>query len=274
MRFFLTLVFLAALAGLRADELRPATPDETALLKDALKNSRQDTDHWAYTETTRQKIGIGKTPKGETIVRFDPSKPYSEQYTPFKIEGREPTDKERKKYREKGERRGENLSRAAARAADPTVPDQPVAPSTKSRKNTEVKPDTDHPRVVRVENDRVLYDVPLVSNAKDFPVDKVEVRAVVNQATRQIEHASFRIKESFRVKVVAKVKAGEGSIDFAVVDPKFGPVMTAANGTFGASLLLVPVNATFASTRTDFQRVKPYNERLQVKLGPLELLDF
>jgi hypothetical protein len=275
MRFLLSCVLLALVPTLRAaEELRAATPEEAALFKAALKNTEQDTDRWAYTETTRQKIGLGKTPKGETIVRFDPSKPYSEQYTPIQIEGREPTEKERKKYREKGERRGENITKAAARAADPTIPDKPVVEGAKRRKDTQVKPDVEHPRVVGVDQDLITFDVPLTTNSPDFPVDKFEVRAVVNQKTRHVEHASFRIKEAFRMKLVAKVKAGEGSIDFAVIDPKYPPVMTAASGTVGASLLLVPLNATFASTRTDYQRVKPYNERLQVKLGPLELLDF
>ncbi len=274
MRFFLSLLLLAAAAGLRADDLRPASADEVALFKAALKNSQQDPEHWAYTETTAQKIGIGKKPKGETVVRFDPSKPYSDQYTVLKFEGREPSDKERKKYREKGERRGEGLARAAARAADPATPDQPVLAPVKKKKDREVKADVDHPRIVRVEDGRLVYDIPLTSNMADFPVDKVELRAVVNQATRQVEHASFRIKESFRLKLVAKVKAGEGSVDFTVIDPKYGAVMTSATGNVGASLLLVPINVTFTSTRTDFQRVKPFNERLQVKLGPLELLDF
>lgn len=274
MRFFPILLLLLALPVLRADELRPATPEEIALFKDAMKNTRQDTGRWAYTESTQQKVGVSKKLKGETVVRFDPSKPYSQQYTPIKIEGREPTERELKKYREKGEKRGEGLARAAAAATDPAVPPPPVEPKPDRKKNMEVKPDLDHPRVAGIENGRITFDVPLVSNQRDFPVDKIEVRAVVNQSTRQVEHASFRIKESFRVKLVAKIKAGEGSIDFTVVDPKYPPVMTAANGTFGASLLLVPLNATFISTRTDFQRVKPYNERLQVKLGPLEMLDF
>lgn len=30
----------------------------------------------------------------------------------------------------------------------------------------------------------------------------------------------------------------------------------------------------FTNTRTEWERVKPYNDRLKVKLGPLEVLDF
>lgn len=273
-RFLSLALFLGLAAALRAeDRIRPATADEVVLLKEALKNTQQEPEHWAYTETTAKKIGIGKKPKGETVVRFDPSQPYGGQFTPLKVEGRAPSERDLKKYRERGEKRGEGLARAAARAADPTTPEAPAKPVDPSKKKKEMKADLEHPRIVREEEGRLVYDLPLVANTQDIPVDKFELRLVVNRATRQVEHGTARVLESFRVKIV-KVKAGEGRVDFAVVDPKFGPVMTAASGNVGASLLFVPVNATFASTRTEFRRVKPFNERLQVKLGPLELLDF
>lgn len=270
MRFFLLLILGCAATLAHADGFRPATADEVVLFKEAMKNSRQDTEHWAYTETTTKKIGVTKKMKGETVVRFDPSKPYSQQYTLLKYEGRDPTEKERKKYREMGERRGESL----ARAANPAAIDEPTPSMRKKHKDTEIKPDLDHPRIASEENGRLVYDLPLISNTNDVPVDKIELRVAVNTVTRHVERASFRVKDSFRMKVVAKVKAGEGSVEFAVIDPKYGPVMTAASGNVGGSLLLIPLNANFTSKRTDFQRVKPYNERLQVKLGPLELLDF
>jgi hypothetical protein len=40
------------------------------------------------------------------------------------------------------------------------------------------------------------------------------------------------------------------------------------------SLLLVSVASRTEARRTDFKRVKPYSERLKVKLGPLQVLDF
>ena len=275
---FLPLILLVCSAVLRAEEsLRPATPDEVALFKEAMKNSQQDTEHWAYTETIAKKIGIsGKLP-GETIVRFDPSKPWPEQYTPLQVDGKPPTEKQLKEYRERGEKRGRAITkRAELAAADPAAGTVPVAPgpATAGKRERGMKADTDHPLVVSDDGETIVFEVPLIDQGTGVPGDKVEIRAVVAKAARQIRHASLRIKESFRVKLVAKVKAGEGSIDFSVVDPKYGPVMTAASGSFGASLLLVPVNGAFASKRTDWQRVKPYNERLQVKIGPLELLDF
>ena len=89
-RFFaVVLTFATVVASAFAAEAVPraASTAEIALLKDAMKGSAQDTEHWAYTETTRIQDKKGKKFE-ETIVRFDPSKPYAEQYTPLKIDGK------------------------------------------------------------------------------------------------------------------------------------------------------------------------------------------
>ena len=245
---------------------RPATPDEIALFKDAIKNSEQEPEHWAYTETTVSKFSKNGD-KGATVVRVDPSKPYAEQFVPLQIDGKPPTAKQLKKYRERGEKHGEQLAKAEAPAADP------AAPAPKTGKEKSLKLDLEHPLVISSDGENCIYRVPLVDHGTGVPPEKIEVSVVVHKASRQVRHAAMRVLESFRVKVVAKIKEGEASIDFAVVDPRFGPVMTAVNGTFGVSLVFVPVNAVFQSKRTDWQRVKPYNERFGVKIGPLKALD-
>jgi hypothetical protein len=96
MRLFISLILLGLAAGLRAVEpSRPATSEEVVLFKEAIKNTTQDTEHWAYTETTVFKSTKGKV-REETVVRFDPSKPWPEQYTPLKIEGQPPTARQLK----------------------------------------------------------------------------------------------------------------------------------------------------------------------------------
>lgn len=271
MRLFISLILLGLAAGLRAeDPSRPATAEEVVLFKEAIRNTTQDTEHWAYTETTVMKSTKGKV-RAETVVRFDPSKPWPEQYTPLKIEGKAPTGKQLEKYRERGEKRGERLARTAG-PADATVPDKPAA--QEPEKGRKVTLDLDNPRVLKDEGDRLIYEAALKATAKDIPVDKFEVRLVVSKPARQVRHISLRLRESFRVKLIAKVKAGEASADFAVVDPQYGPVMTAATGSFGVSLLFVPLSGIFTNTRTEWERVKPYNDRLKVRLGPLEVLDF
>jgi hypothetical protein len=271
MRLFISLILLSLATGLCAEEAsRPATPEEVVLFKEAVKNTTQDTEHWAYTETTVMKSTKGKV-REETVVRFDPSKPWPEQYLPLKIEGKAPTEKQLKKYRQRGEKRGERLARDAE-PADATLPDKPAAP--KPERGKKVTLDLDNPRVLLEEGDRVVYEAALKAVSKDIPVDKFEVRVVVGKAPRQVQHISLRLRESFRVKLVAKLKAGEATADFAVVDPKYGPVMVSATGSFGASLMFVPVNGVFTNSRTEWERVRPYNDRLKVRLGPLEVLDF
>ncbi|SDR89049.1 hypothetical protein [Opitutus sp. GAS368] len=261
------LLFPGLLTALRADDVpRPATAEETALFQDALRNSAQDTEHWAYTETTRAKVPKGLVP-GETVVRFDPSKPYAEQYTPLQIDGQPPTEKQLKEYRRRGEKRGARVAEAARNSGPPPASQLKIAGGN-------VTLDPDHPRVARTEEGRVVFEVPMLSARNDIPVDKFLVLAAVDRATRQVERVDLRVRESFRVKLVAKVKAGEASLGFTVVDPRFGPVVSAISGDFSASLLFIPVNGTFERTRADWKRVKSYNERLQVKLGPLQLSDF
>ncbi len=120
-------------------------------------------------------------------MRFDPSKPWPEQYTPLKIEGKSPTGKQLKQYRKRGEKRGEQLTREAA----PTVPGQPEAPAPE--KGRKVTLDLEHPRVLGMldEGERLIFEVPLISSHKDIPVDKFEVQDIVHKAARQVQHVSL-----------------------------------------------------------------------------------
>ncbi|MSU47139.1 MAG: hypothetical protein EXS42_08475 [Lacunisphaera sp.] len=134
--------------------------------------------------------------------------------------------------------------------------------------------DLEHPRVGYVQESRIAFEVPLQGNRRDIPVDKFQILVLVGKETRLVENVTLRLRESFRVKLVAKVEAGEARMDFTVVDPKFAPMITAMTGNFNVSVLFIPVDATFTRTRTDWQRVKSFDERLKVKLGPLQFLDF
>jgi hypothetical protein len=271
MRLLLFLAsFLLAAAGLHAGAAaRPAAEDEIALFKEAIRNSAQDTEHWAYTETSLLRASKGGN-QGETIVRFDPSKPYGEQFTPLQVNGQPPTEKQLKEYRRRGEKRGEQVARAAEAAKDPAY--VPPPPQLKIAGGA-VTLDVGHPQVAQADADRVTFELPLQSKRSDIPIDKFQVLAVVGRTSRVVESVSLHLRESFRLKLIAKVKAGEARLDFTMVDPKFGPVLTTLTGDFNVSLLFVPVNGTFIRTRTDWKRVKSFDERLQVKLGPLQFLD-
>ena len=272
MRLFVSAVilFTAAAAALCAEDApRPATAEEIAIFKAAVRDSIPDTEHWAYTETTRRKFGKG-APKGDTIVRFDPSLPYPDQFKPLQIDGKPPTEKQLKSYRQRGEKRGERVAKAAEAARNPTY----MPPPAQLRiGGTDVTPDLEHPLVVRADEARVVFEVRVESKNKDIPVDKFQVLVTVSRPACLIENVTFRVRESFRVKLIAKVKEGEASLDFTVVDPKFGPVLTSQTGDGSGSLLFVPVSGEFARKRTDWKRVKSYDERFQVRLAPMQFLE-
>jgi len=272
MRPLLSVLFLlSAAAFLRAETApRPATPEEVVLFKEAMKNSSQDTEHWAYTETTTVRLNKGKEePREETVVRFDPSKPYAEQFTPLTIGGKPPSEKELKKYRKKGEERAKERARKAEKLGS-TKNGEPQLVINDSK----ARMDLEHPLVVAETPDRITFEVPLVSKDRDIPVEKFQVLAEVDREARQVKRAHLRILQSFRMKWIAKIKSGEVTVDFTVVDPKYSPVITTMSANIGASFMLIPVQARLTNTRMEWQRVEPFDNRFNVKLGPLQFPGF
>src|ERR1019366_7514756 len=100
LRWSALLFSLLAFAGLaRAAETSPAAEAGVPpLLLDALGRVARNFDRWAYTET-RMATDEHGVPKAESVFRFDPSKPYGEQYQPLKIDGKSPSERQLKDYR-------------------------------------------------------------------------------------------------------------------------------------------------------------------------------
>jgi len=262
------LVLVLGSAGFGAETPRAATPEDQALLKTALKNTEQDIDRWAYTETSTTTQSRGRQ-KGATIVRFDPSKPYAEQYTPQLIDGKAPTKRQLEEYRQRGEKRGERVARAAANADLPPS-ERPAASATDGR----TQPDLEHAYVVSDDASHVTYQVVLKGNGREkVPLDKLEVLVRVDKVRRVLENISAGLTEPVRVKVIAKVNHADMDVNFTAIDPQYAPVITTLHGTGDGSAFFIKVEVRTDRTRTDFQRVKPYDERFEVKVGALKALD-
>jgi hypothetical protein len=220
------------------------------LLAEAIRKSSLDGERWAYTQTTVSKDRDGAV-KDETIIRYDPSRPYGEQWTPLKLDGKAPTEKQIKNLRAEHDKRrqsrrslGELLDLALA-----TVVEETAA--------------------------TVTYEVPLIrTDNQRLPPDKFRVTARVHKGRQAFENVAVRLREAFRLMMVLKLNAGEGDMDFTLIDPQFAPPITALRANGEGSILFVPVGGNYASTRTDFQRVTPYSERFKVKLAPMKFLDY
>ncbi len=269
MRRWISLFTLLAALARANDSAPPADQPVPPLLLAALTKLSQDFDRWAYTETRMGTDTRGK-PRGETVIRFDPSKPYEEQYTPLKIRGEAPTERQLKDYRKRGERRGRELEREETGG-------KPMGPEFgRFRLNGENAPvDLAHAIVESETATSITYNVPLKRDEKTtLPVEKFELLARVNKERQAFENVSLRLRDSFRMKLVVKIQSGDASVDFGEVEAKYVPVVTAASGQGLVSIMFIKFGGSFDLKRSAYQRVKPYSERFGVKIGPMKALDF
>ncbi len=235
-----------------------------ALLQEAIAKLGKDTDRWAYTQTTIQKDDKGK-PKSEIVMRFDPSKPYAEQYQVLKIDGKEPSESQVRKYRRMGEKRGERIDKAEATGVEPPA----------ERKSLGELMDLERATVLTEDDKVVTYEVPLRKEGNSrFPPEKFTVTARINKEQKAFENVSAKLRAPIREKLIVKISSGEGQIDFKTVDPKHPPQFSEIKGTGSGSILFVPVGRTYEMRREDYKRVKPYGDRFDVQIGTLKALDF
>jgi hypothetical protein len=256
------LFIVVATLGLRAAEpaakARPATAAEIAVLTEALEKTAGDLRRWAYTESRVIKDEKGKV-KSDVVIRYDPSKPYAEHYVPISINGKPPTASDIAKYRKQGER-------AEKRDANPANDRRKSLGEVLELRTTLVASES---------GQTLVFEVPLKKEGNDrFPPEKFQVLVRVNATTRALENIAVKLRGSFRAKLILKVKSGDGTLEFATVNPKYPPTLTAISGDASASVLFVSVGGELELKRTDLKHVKPFDERFEVQIGTLKAIDF
>ena len=240
----------------------PVWADVPELLDDAVQNFLRDSERWAYTQTVVQKDAKGKIQK-QAVVRYDPSKPYAEQYAPLLIDGAKPSAADLEEYRHKGEKLGRRAEKLEKQGTD------------RFRKSLGELMDLASAKVAEQSAANVTFEVPLKKEDNHrFPPEKFRVLARVGKETRAFERIEVKLREPMRTALVLKIKAGEGSLDFSKVNPEFSPAPVAARGSGSASILLVPLGRDYEVKREDFKRVKPYSDRFGVQIGTMKALDF
>jgi hypothetical protein len=259
----LLLPWLGMAARANESGARPATPDEVALLNETLYRVAGDYPRWAYTEHRIVRDAKGRV-KTDLLLRFDPSRPYAEQWTPLSVNGKEPSDRDRSKYRTLGER---------AAPPDPTKP----AVKTDLRRRVSLGELLDVPRssIAGETATHFTFEIPLRKFGNErFPPEKFQVLVRLRKEGSVLENIAVRLRESFRSKLIVSVKSGEGTLEFAPVDPKRSPALVGLSGDAVASVLFVPVGGSVSLTRTNLKHVKPFDERFEVQIGTLKAIDF
>jgi hypothetical protein len=238
---------------------RPATNAELALLSEVLHKVANDYLRWAYTERRVMRDDKGKV-LSDALLRHDPSKPYAEQWVPLKIDGREPTERDRQKYRRQGER---------------SAPSDKPVPASRRRPSLGELIDVGRSFIAAETPTHLIFEIPLLKFGNErFPPEKFQVLTRIRKDGSVLENISVRLRGSFRSKLVMKVKAGDGSLDFAQIDPKYPPALVAIEGDADASVLFVNVGRSVELKRTELKHVKPFDEQFDVQIGTLKAIDF
>jgi len=248
--------------------LRAALPVRAAvppLLADAIQKVLADANRWAFTQTIVEENGKGEETK-RTVVRYDPSKTYADQYVVLSVDGKPPSESDRSKYRRRGERRGERMEKAESEGRTDTVG---------SRQSLGELMDLDGATQAAEDRTSVMFEVPLRKEGnKRLPPEKFLVLARVNKTTRAFERVEVKLREPLRAALVVNIKSGEGLIEFKSVDPKFAPTISRLEGTGAYSILFIPGGRSYEVRHADFKRVKPYAERFGVQIGTMQAIDF
>jgi hypothetical protein len=243
-----------ALAFLLLLPLVPARAAVPALLNDAIQKLIADEDHWAFTQTAQLYDKNGRADAGPTVERYDPSKPFDAQWSLLVYRGHAPSAAETdawsrfklKQMKHHGEKTlGDVL-------------------------------DLEHASVVVEDAARTTFLIPIQKNASTrFPADRLEVFMDVDRVQRALRAFSLRPKGPFRIAGLVKVEGGEVDGRLEVVQANYAPALVWARGNGRGHILgLFRVGMAEEVSYRDFKRVRPYNDRFEVKIGDVRALNF
>lgn len=211
-----------------------ATPVEKALFFDALGKVGLDADCWAYTETSRS-----LEDDHLMTVRYDPSRPPEERNILLQVDGHTPKAADLRKWQEEGHEALPGLGELPPLSGVVDVNDM---------------------RIVSDETTAVVFELSVKASNAEFPADKYQARFRVNKTHRGFEDFSVKLRESMRVAGIAKVTEAGFEARFQTLDPALAPQPVFLKMGGGLRVLFVKVSRAFEVTRTDFERVKPFDE--------------
>jgi hypothetical protein len=254
-RFFVFLAFLSFIATARAQteapELPPHLEGVPLPLARAMHKLTRDVNRWAYTQRSLNYDRKGRV-DDEVVVRFDPSLHYDEQWTLLSRNGKPASEADVRKYRKERAKRAKGNRQSLGELLELT-------------KAT----------VLEEDERRIVYEVPLRKENNDrLPPEKFRIRVAVSKTTETLEHVDVALRSPMRVAMVAKVKQAGAELRFASVDPKHAPALVSIDAAGSFSLMMISVDDSYTMERSDFKRVRPYDERFGVTIGPMKVLDF
>jgi len=227
-------------------------PVETAVAK-----LIADTDRWAYTQETQAYTLNGKVEEGPTVERFDPSKPEEEQWVLRLYKGRIPDDSDRRAWKKRKAREQRRRERPLGEIID----FERAALSSETPESW-------------------IYRVPIKPGAsRRLPSEKFFVLLQIHKERTEITRVSVRTEERFRLSglsgLAMRLDRAEFDAEFHVIDPQYAaqPKTITADGAVRIAWLFRAGGRADVAW-SNFERVKPYRDRYNVKVENIEGLDF
>ncbi len=221
------LVCLALIAG------SFAIAEEPALVEQALQNMEAATvDDWFFTETT--------VANGTTFVKHhDPTRPEGQRWTLVSVDGREPTDEERKQQ-----------AREEAHAADG---------DTDEDDDGEIRAmiDSDSLTLIEETASHAMYRFrPVAEDEGDAKLfDHLDATLSVVKAGPYVESLEMRSRESFSPGFGVKMKEFSMRLTFAPAGPEATALPETVNvHIVGRAFLVKKIDETVAVTYSDYRR--------------------
>jgi len=231
--------------------------DAPPLLQEGIRKLQSETDRWAFSQTQVTRDRSGQIKK-QRIIRVDPSLKFEVRRVLISVDGRDPTNKERRKYQK--EREKDRLRRQREGWQGKTIHDRI------NLKEARILSETDR---------SVVFQVPLVKNKEQrFPPEKFQLLFTINREQEEIEQVSVSLRESIRSALVARLDRGELVARFSKVEPAHIAPLTHLRAEGSGTVLFYRFGVTHEERRTDFRRVTPWDERFSVEFGELEFLGF
>lgn len=249
LRLLLLVGFMSAWSDARGQEADPLAGAPQPLAE-AVRKVAADAGRWAYAQKMVQYDGKGKL-REKTVARFDPSQPYDQQWTLVEKDGKAATESQQRRFRKERSDRARNRQTLGELLMldQATIVDESAA--------------------------TLVYEVPLRKiEGGRLPPEKFKVLMHVDRAAQTLALIEIKLRDSLRVAGVLKVKGGDGYIRFEEVKEGFAPAATDIQLGASGTIAFVKVGTRTEARRTEFRRVKPYDERFQVQIGPLKALDF
>jgi hypothetical protein len=248
-RFCLLAVFLSISRLLTV----PSLGAPPAVLNQAIQKLLADQDHWAYTQTVQRFDKNGNPIAGTTIERYDPSRPYNDQWELVSYQGHLPTDADvatwrRQKFKQIREHEQNSFGNFL---------------------------DLDHATLAGESATTATFLVPMQDPSKRLPADKLQVFMDVDKTQNVLTAFSVQPRDTFTLSLVLKVDSGRIDGRLNTVQPNYAPTLVwlkaAASGRFCG---LIKIGRGAEVRYSDFRRVRPYSDRFEVIIRDLRVLDF